>query len=94
MHEREDERDSERLRKRAALTAESIAMTNALSEKNQYMDPNDVDVVPGLATSSETEFRLLLTVHKLEHSHWITPKHSQNNDADLRPRTPEIENLP
>ena len=36
VHECQDERDSECLRKRAALTAESLAMTKALGEINQF----------------------------------------------------------
>ena len=44
-HKCEDERDAERLRKRASLTAENLTMTNSISKALFNLDPEEIDVL-------------------------------------------------
>jgi hypothetical protein len=72
VHECQDECDAERLHKRTALTAESMAMTQALSKILNSIDSKDVDVVPGRKMSSKTESDVQQAVQLLEQSQWIS----------------------
>lgn len=70
IHECQDERDAERMKKRAALTAESMTMTRTLHRTLQGMDDSETDILPGLS-GSESDFRYQLAVSVLEQSNWI-----------------------
>ena len=80
-HECEDKRDEERLRKRIALTTESIAMTNGLAHADQQINSNadsSDDEDPSYAVTQKNTFKdfvLLQTIRILEQSQWLIPPH-------------------
>jgi hypothetical protein len=73
-HECEDQRDAERLRKRAALTVESLAMTKTINKTLSDLEADDIDVLPGKKTSAEKDFSILQDVHLLEQCQWLVSK--------------------
>jgi hypothetical protein len=86
IHECQDERDEERLRKRANLTTESMAITNslALNDPNlSFLEPDDVDVSSIPHNNSRKDFALLQAIHVLEQSHWLTTP--SRHDSVIRP---------
>jgi len=74
VHECQDERDAERLRKRAALTSQSMAMTHAINNTMNPADPDEVDVSPTISRSTEAEFKIMQTIRTLEQSQWLSPQ--------------------
>lgn len=69
IHECQDEHDADRLRKRAELTAESQAMTQAVHRVLPIDD--DIDVVIGSSSSAKNDFKNMQMVHLLEQSKWL-----------------------
>ena len=71
VHECQDERDAERLRKRAALTSQSMAMTHAINNTMNPADPDEVDISPTVSRSTEAEFKIMQTIRTLEQSQCV-----------------------
>jgi hypothetical protein len=94
VHECQDEHDAERLRKRTALTTESMAMTQALSNILYPTDPEEVDIVPGRKTSLKTEFDVQQVVRLLEQSQWITCSHQCTDVPSHVTSTSKVTDLP
>ena len=79
-HECEDKRDEERLRKKIALTTESVAMTNGLAhikQINSNADESDDEDAshPLTKKGAFKDFLLLQTIRLLEQSQWLIPPH-------------------
>lgn len=74
IHECEDERDADRLKKRAAITKESQSMTRTLALDGSS-NPEDVDLSTNTMSAKvppEQEFRTLQTVSLLQNAGWFT----------------------
>lgn len=69
IYECEDERDAERLRKRAALTKESMAMTNVLLSSFQDDDETEVTLSP--IGTAQKDFRVNEVLLKLSAALWF-----------------------
>lgn len=71
-------------------------MTHALSKTLPGLDTEDVDVVPGRWTSSETDFNILQAVQLLKQSQWLThskelaPSYLTLSDLNLPEPTPHL----
>ena len=72
IHECEDERDKERMRKRSAITAESLAMSDTINRTFPNIDHNDVDIILNSKKIAHKDFIVLQTIHALEQSQWLT----------------------
>jgi hypothetical protein len=76
-HDCEDERDAERLRKRALLTAESIAMRTSVNRTTNNVDVviDGVDVTFPCENphGSRKDFLVLQALRVLEESRWLNP---------------------
>ena len=74
-HECEDKRDEERLRKRAALTTESIAMTNSLllNQSDPTTEAVEDEIYPQALhkKSARNDFIVLQTIQVLQQSQWL-----------------------
>ena len=81
VHECQDERDAEWLHKRAALTSQSLAMTQALSTALPT-DPDDIDVAAPMKQSAKNDFKTLQIVQVLEQSQWLTSNAKANTTSD------------
>jgi hypothetical protein len=71
IHECEDEHDGERLRKRATLTAESLAVTHAVSNSVIGLHADEIDVASSSTINSQTTFAVLQAVCSLKCSRWL-----------------------
>ncbi|KAG2750132.1 hypothetical protein P692DRAFT_20734343, partial [Suillus brevipes Sb2] len=74
VHECEDERDADRLRKRAQLSVESKALTSSLALS---LDDDGLDTVtlpPNSSRRAEDDFRIQQTVLLLQQSNWLARK--------------------
>lgn len=80
IHECEDERDNERLRKKASLTTESLAMTNALNQTSDKLQDDDISLPSATHNFACKDFLVLQTIHVLEQSQWLS---SSKNWAPL-----------
>ena len=88
IHECEDKRDEERLRKRMALTAESLAMTKTVNDTSSKAESDDRDFISPLTNTAQKDFVILQVLHILEQSQWLTSPHHPpqlNPDALLPP---------
>ena len=93
-HECEDQQDAERLRKRAALTTESLAMTKAINKTLSDLDVDDIDVLPGEKKSAEKDFSILQQVRLLEQSLWLGPNTAQHIPEPTPTAKNEVQDLP
>jgi hypothetical protein len=71
IHECEDECDHERMRKKASVTAESLAMNDTINQTFLEDDIHDGDVVLKPTQISGKDFVVLQTIHILEQSQWL-----------------------
>jgi hypothetical protein len=71
IHECEDERDGERLRKRAAETKESIALTTSIAF--QDLMEYELDVALFQKSTSERDFKVQQVVLAMHESNWLKP---------------------
>jgi len=71
VNECEDERDAERLRKRAHLTAESKVLTSALA-LDEEDDGCEFALFKNSSKRAEDDFRIQQTVLLLQQSNWLT----------------------
>ena len=98
VHECQDERDAERLRKRAALTAQSLVMTKSLNKVLNLPDSEEVDVPPKINQSASAEFKILNTIRILEQSNWLTSTSSltsaSTSDESVHPPEPVQGKIP
>jgi hypothetical protein len=80
-HECEDERDAERLRKRAAATRESAAMTASVA----FPELNDEDIENTMTVNSnaERDFRVQQAIFAMRQSNWLKLLPEINN-LDVR----------
>ena len=84
VHECEDKRDEDRLRKRMALTAESLAMTKTVNETSMKLDLDDTDIILPFTQTARKDFVVLQAIHVLEQSHWLTsPFHHTSTSNSL-----------
>ena len=72
-HECEDKRDEERLRKRAAITSESLAMTKSVNHTSSIFQSDLSDFISPVKQTSQKDFFVLQTIQILEQSRWLTP---------------------
>jgi len=93
-HECEDQRDAERLRKRAALTAESLAMTETINRSLCDLEMEDIDVLPGKKTSAEQDFAVLQEIRLLEQSHWLVSSMVRQPPNEAPTMTKGVQDLP
>ena len=75
IHECEDKRDEERLRKRAEMTSESTAMTKSLNE-NLPLEIDDPDISIVVKRTPLKDFHILQAIHVLEESNWLIPSNT------------------
>jgi SpoVK/Ycf46/Vps4 family AAA+-type ATPase len=94
VHECQDERDAERLQKRAALTAQSLALTKLLSKALNLLDADEVDVSPKNNCSAVTKFKILQTICILEQSNWLTSANASKANAFTHPSGTIDEEIP
>lgn len=81
VHECEDERDAERLRKQAAATRESAAMTASIACPELNVD--DIESTLVVHANSERDFRIHQAVLAMQQSNWLRVLPKINN-ADAR----------
>lgn len=75
IHECEDARDAERLRKREALTKESLALTNSMAVN---FDEDMVDIEGTNSVHAKTDFVVQQTLLKLHTAQWFSSPQKNN----------------
>ena len=73
IHECKDERDDERLRKKAALTSESIAMTNSITQSSRNIGSDEDIIFSDAHNFPRKDFLVIQTIDLLEQSLWLMP---------------------
>jgi hypothetical protein len=85
-HECEDERDAERLRKQAAATRESAAMTAAVAFPE--LNVENIESTLSISANSERDFRIHQEVLAMQQSNWLRVLPKINNaDATINDAT-------
>jgi hypothetical protein len=82
IHECEDERDAERLRKRKALTQESQAFTKSMAST---FDDELVDLNTQDKRSFQKDYEINYVLLKLLHSKWLNKSTTQMQDLSSNP---------
>ena len=90
IHECEDEHDKERLRKRASITVESLAMTNTVNQTFSDVETDDIDISFNPTKIARKDILVLQTIHVLEQSQWLTSSNSCKEIMTIHSKTHSI----